>query len=68
VIVEAIPERLAELHQVFGSVPPIMEAVIDTYDEAQLTTILDFLTRMNQGARELIATMQQRAGDGRRKG
>ena len=43
--VRAVPEKLKELFDLFGTMVPILDELIENYDDRELKTILDFLTR-----------------------
>jgi DNA-binding MarR family transcriptional regulator len=55
VIVEPIPERLALGESVFGSIRQGFESLLENYGDKQLETILDFMRRSSQRAREMTA-------------
>jgi hypothetical protein len=54
-----IMRRLVEFDQVFGSLQRSFGEVLEAYDDEQLATIVDFLTRSVQHSREVIATLGQ---------
>jgi DNA-binding MarR family transcriptional regulator len=59
VIVQPNDARLAELDQIFNRAVGTFDSVLDTYDDAQLATIADFLDRATEYSRNVIATLQQ---------
>jgi DNA-binding MarR family transcriptional regulator len=65
VIVQPNDARLAELDQIFSQVVGTFDGVLDTYDDAQLATIADFLDRAAEYSRNLIATLQQQRKESR---
>ncbi len=56
VIVERNEERLAELNGLFNSLQENFRDFLETYNDDQLATIVDFLTRAAQRSQEFIAT------------
>ena len=65
VIVQPNDARLAELDQIFSQVVGTFDGVLDTYDDAQLATIADFLDRATEYSRNLIAALQQQRKESR---
>jgi DNA-binding MarR family transcriptional regulator len=65
VIVQPNDARLAELDQIFSQVVGTFDGVLDTYDDAQLATIADFLDRAAEYSRNLIAALQQQRKESR---
>ena len=61
VIVELNQTRLAELMQVFASVGGIFEGLLPAYNDEQLTTIIDYLTRSAKLSQEAVARLSQKA-------
>jgi len=55
VIVRPEPARLAELDRLFGAIQASFAAVLDSYSDEQLATILDFLTRATEYSRGILA-------------
>lgn len=62
VIVEVEPTRLAEFTQLFSRLQGTFDDLFDPYDDTQLTTITDFLTRSVARSQSAIATLRA-AGD-----
>ena len=65
VIVQPNDVRLAELDQIFNRSVGTFDSVLDTYDDAQLATIADFLERATEYSRNVIATLQQERRESR---
>jgi len=65
VIVQPNDARLAELDQIFNRSVGTFDSVLDTYDDAQLATIADFLERAAEYSRNVIATLQQERRESR---
>jgi DNA-binding MarR family transcriptional regulator len=65
VIVQPNDARLAELDQIFNRSVGTFDSVLDTYDDAQLATIADFLERATEYSRNVIATLQQERRESR---
>ena len=57
VIVELNQERFAELTKVFGSLQGNFDTVLDDYSDDQLSTILDFLSRMTEMSKSTMETL-----------
>jgi DNA-binding MarR family transcriptional regulator len=57
VIVELVPERMAEFGRLFGPVQDDFAALLASYSDDQLATIADFLTRTGQNSRALMRKM-----------
>jgi DNA-binding MarR family transcriptional regulator len=55
VIVEPVLKRIADCQNVFGPVREGFAKVLENYGDEQLETILDFMRRSSQRARELTA-------------
>jgi DNA-binding MarR family transcriptional regulator len=62
VIVELNQERFAELMKVFGSLQGQFDSFLDGYSDEQLSTIIDFLTRMTSMSQATMATLQHKEG------
>jgi DNA-binding MarR family transcriptional regulator len=63
VIVQPNEVRLAELDQVFSRAVGTFDSVLDSYDDAQLATIADFLDRATAYSRNVIAALQQKRAE-----
>ncbi|HEX9036699.1 MAG TPA: MarR family transcriptional regulator [Ktedonobacterales bacterium] len=59
VIVEPIPERLAELDRMFSSLQESFRALLERYSNEQLATIADYLTRAARRSQEFIAAQME---------
>jgi len=59
VIVQPNEERLAELDRLFGSIQAAFALMLDAYNDAQLATIADFLTRSAEYTRQAMAAFAQ---------
>lgn len=57
VIVEPVPEKLAELAQVFASFQGIFDDMLTDYSDDQLAAIIDYMTRATKLAREAMEKM-----------
>jgi DNA-binding MarR family transcriptional regulator len=55
VIVQPIQDRLAEFERLFSSIQASFDSVLDTYSNAELAVIADFLTRATRYSREAMA-------------
>jgi DNA-binding MarR family transcriptional regulator len=55
VIVQPNQDRLAEFDRLFGSIQASFDTVLDTYSNADLAVIADFLTRATRYSREAMA-------------
>ena len=65
VIVQPNEARLAELDQIFSQVVGTFDGVLDTYDDAQLATIADYLDRAAEYSRNVIAILHQQRKESR---
>jgi DNA-binding MarR family transcriptional regulator len=65
VIVQPNMARLAELDQVFSQAVGTFDQVLESYDDAQLATIADFLDRASAYSRNVIAALQQERAENR---
>jgi hypothetical protein len=65
VIVQPNDARLAELDQVFSRAVGTFDQILDSYDDAQLATIANFLDRASEYSRNVIATLQQERRESR---
>jgi DNA-binding MarR family transcriptional regulator len=61
VIVEPVLERIAKFATMFGAVGESFESLYARYSDAQLATILDFMTKSAGQARRLAAEITSRA-------
>ena len=61
--VELDQERFAELTKVFGALQGQFDPLLEGYNDEQLSTILDFLTRMTTLSQESMAAMQRKTGE-----
>jgi DNA-binding MarR family transcriptional regulator len=60
VIVEPNQDRLAELDHMFQSVQEVFSEVLKIYNDEQLATIADFLTRSAKRTQEFMATYPEK--------
>ena len=60
VIVEPVLERIADSQNVFGPIRDGFALVLENYGDKQLETILDFMRRSSNRARELTAAITAR--------
>lgn len=64
VFVEVNEERLAQLTQVFTSLEGTFEDLLDAYNEEQLSTIIDFLSRSARRSQQALELLRMR-GEGK---
>jgi DNA-binding MarR family transcriptional regulator len=59
VIVEVVPDKLAELGKVFGALPEVFNALLDDYSDDQLQLITGFIDRLTERAHASITRLAQ---------
>jgi DNA-binding MarR family transcriptional regulator len=61
VIVQPVPEQIASFAHVFDGIRDAFESFFGRYSEAQLATILDFMTESAERARQMTAQITSQA-------
>jgi DNA-binding MarR family transcriptional regulator len=65
---QVIPERIAEVAPLFETLPKTMAEVCSHFSDEQLSAILEFQTRTQQGLRAATRELRQQLLSGKRPG
>ncbi|MFF1878790.1 MarR family winged helix-turn-helix transcriptional regulator [Leifsonia sp. NPDC058230] len=62
--VRALPDRAGELFHLYSGMNDSMDEIFADYDDAQLATLVDFLTRAAEAGRTATTDLSERADQG----